>query len=66
MIHLGPLKKKKSGLKQYKYPAELCDPNDWLGQHRDNNNDSSAAAGAGRSLLCAACEVRGQRQLAFS
>lgn len=69
MIHLGPLKKKKkkkSGLKQYKYPVELCDPNDWLGQHRDNNNDSFAAAGAGRSLLCSACADRGQRRLAFS
>lgn len=59
-------KKKKSGLKQYKYPVELCDPNDWLGQHRDNNNDSFAAAGAGRSLLCSACADRGQRRLAFS
>lgn len=62
-------KKKKSGLKQYKYTVELCDPNDWLGQHRDNNNDCLAAAGAGRSLLCSACADKdkwGQRQLAFS
>lgn len=51
MNHLDPLKKKIVDPKHYKYPAELLDPNDWFGQHTDNNNDSFAAAGAGRSLL---------------
>lgn len=53
---LGPFEKKLAP-KHYKYPAELLDPIEWLGQHTDNYNDSFAAAGAGRSFFCSASAV---------